>query len=187
MNLYGSEPNAFDADEIELLQELSGDLAFGIRMLRLRVERDHLHEQQQHNDETVKQALAGTIQAIAVTVEKRDPYTAGHQRRVANLSIAIAMELGLDDDRITGLRLGATIHDIGKISVPSEILTRPGELRPMEFEFIKTHPQVGYDIMKDVKLPWPVAEMILQHHERMDGSGYPQGLKERKSCLKRVF
>lgn len=177
MNLYGKEPNAFDADEIKLLQELAGDLAFGIRILRLRVERDHLHEQQQHNDETVKQALAGTIQAIAVTVEKRDPYTAGHQRRVANLGAAIAMELGLSEDRITGLRLGATIHDIGKIYVPAEILTRPGELSPMEFEFIKTHPQVGFDIMKDVKLPWPVAEMIYQHHEHLDGSGYPRGLK----------
>ncbi|MBI5890496.1 MAG: PAS domain S-box protein [Nitrosomonadales bacterium] len=177
MNLYGKEPHAFDADEIKLLLELAGDLAFGIRMLRLRVERDHLHERQQHSDETVKQALAGTIQAIAVTVEKRDPYTAGHQRRVANLSVAIAMELGLSEDRITGLRLGATIHDIGKIYVPAEILTRPGQLSQIEFDFIKTHPQVGYDIMKDVKLPWPVAKMILQHHERLDGSGYPQGLK----------
>ncbi len=176
MNLYGKEPNAFDADEIKLLQELAGDLAFGIRTLRLRVERDRLHEQQQHNDETVKQALAGTIQAIAVTVEKRDPYTAGHQRRVANLSAAIAKELGLSEDRITGLRLGATIHDIGKIYVPAEILTRPGDLSPMEFEFIKTHPQVGFDIMKDVRLPWPVAEMIYQHHEHLDGSGYPRGL-----------
>ncbi|MBI5006620.1 MAG: PAS domain S-box protein [Nitrosomonadales bacterium] len=177
INLYGKEINAFDEDEIKLLQELAGDLAFGIRMLRLRAERDHLHERQQRSDETVKQALAGTIQAIAVTVEKRDPYTAGHQRRVANLSVAIAMELGLSDLRITGLRLGATIHDIGKIYVPAEILTRPGQLSSMEFEFIKSHPQVGYDIMKDVKLPWPVAEMILQHHEHIDGSGYPQGLK----------
>jgi PAS domain S-box-containing protein/putative nucleotidyltransferase with HDIG domain len=177
MNLYGSEANAFDSDEIKLLQELAGDLAFGIRMLRLRDERDHLHDRQQHNDETVKQALAGTIQAIAVTVEKRDPYTAGHQRRVANLSVAIAKELGLSEDLITGLRLGATIHDIGKIYVPAEILTRPGQLSQIEFDFIKTHPQVGYEIMKDVKLPWPVAEMILQHHELMDGSGYPQGLK----------
>ncbi|MFZ2161113.1 MAG: PAS domain S-box protein [Sideroxyarcus sp.] len=177
MNLYALEPNAFDADEIKLLQELSGDLAFGIRMLRLRVERDHLHEKQQHSDESVKQALAGTIQAIALTVEKRDPYTAGHQRRVANLSVAIAGVLGLAEERITGLRLGATIHDIGKIYVPAEILTRPGQLSKIEFDFIKTHPQVGYEIMKDVKLPWPVAEMIFQHHERLDGSGYPQGLK----------
>lgn len=177
LNLYGKEPNAFDADEIKLMQELAGDLAFGIRILRLRSERDQLHERQLHSDETVKQALAGTIQAIAVTVEKRDPYTAGHQRRVANLSVAIAMELGLSEDRITGLRLGATIHDIGKIYVPAEILTRPGQLSQIEFDFIKSHPQVGYDIMKDVKLPWPVAEMILQHHERLDGSGYPQGLK----------
>jgi PAS domain S-box-containing protein len=177
LNLYGKEPNAFDADEVKLLQELAGDLAFGIRMLRLRVERDHLHDQKQHSDETVKQALAGTIQAIAVTIEKRDPYTAGHQRRVANLSVAIAKELGLAEDRITGLRLGATIHDIGKIYVPAEILTRPGQLSHIEFDFIKTHPQVGFDIMKDVKLPWPVAEMILQHHEHLDGSGYPSGLK----------
>lgn len=177
MNLYGIEPNAFDADEIGLLQELAGDLAFGIRMLRLRVERDRLHEQQQHHDDMVKQALAGTIQAIALTVEKRDPYTAGHQRRVANLSVAIAEELGLPEERITGLRLGATIHDIGKIYIPSEILNRPGALSPMEFDFIRIHPQVGYDIMKDVKLPWPVAEMILQHHEHIDGSGYPHGLK----------
>jgi PAS domain S-box-containing protein/putative nucleotidyltransferase with HDIG domain len=176
VNLYGKEPNAFDADEIRLLEELAGDLAFGIRMLRLRGERDRLHEQQQHSDETVKQALAGTIQAIALTIEKRDPYTAGHQRRVANLCAAIARELGLSEDRITGLRLGASIHDIGKIYVPAEILIRPGELSPMEFEFIKTHPQVGFDILKDVKLPWPVADMIYQHHEHLDGSGYPRGL-----------
>ncbi len=177
MNLYGSEPNTFDADEIRLLQELAGDVAFGIRMLRLRTERDHLHQQQLHHDETVRQALAGTIQAIALTVEKRDPYTAGHQRRVANLSVAIAVELGLDEDRITGLRLGATIHDIGKIYVPAEILTRPGQLSQIEFGLIKTHAQVGFDIMKDVRLPWPVAEMIHQHHEHLDGSGYPRGLK----------
>lgn len=177
LNLYGKERNAFDADEIKLLQELAGDLAFGIRMLRLRGDRDRLHEQQLHSDETIKQALAGTIQAIAITIEKRDPYTAGHQRRVANLSVAIAKELGLAEDRITGLRLGATIHDIGKIYVPAEILTRPGQLSQIELDFIKTHPQVGFDIMKDVNLPWPVAEMILQHHEHMDGSGYPSGLK----------
>lgn len=177
MNLYGAEANAFDADEIALLEELARDLAFGIRTLRLRTERDRLHLQQLENNEAIKQALASTIQAIAVTVEKRDPYTAGHQRRVARLTAAIAGELGLAEERITGLRLGATIHDIGKIYIPSEILTRPGQLNPLEFEFIKTHPQVGYDILKDVKFPWPVAEMILQHHEQLDGSGYPHGLK----------
>ena len=96
---------------------------------------------------------------------------------MANLSVAIAKELGLAEDRITGLRLGATIHDIGKIYVPAEILTRPGQLSHIEFDFIKTHPQVGFDIMKDVRLPWPVAEMILQHHEHLDGSGYPSRLE----------
>jgi HD-GYP domain-containing protein (c-di-GMP phosphodiesterase class II) len=110
-------------------------------------------------------------------VEKRDPYTAGHQQRVAELCVAIGRKLDLAEDRLEGLRLGATIHDLGKISVPAEILSRPGKLSALEFAIIKSHPQVGYDIVKDVQFPWPVTDMILQHHERLDGSGYPNGLK----------
>jgi putative two-component system response regulator len=121
--------------------------------------------------------LEQTIQAISLTIEKRDPYTAGHQTRVSQLSVAIAKEMELDEQLIEGLRLGAMVHDIGKIYIPSEILNRPGKLSDIEFMLIKTHSQVGHDIMENVQFPWPVAEMILQHHERMDGSGYPQGLK----------
>lgn len=122
-------------------------------------------------------ALSSTIDALASTLSVRDPYTAGHQSRVSALSVAIGREMGLPEEQIEGLRLGATIHDIGKVSVPTEILNKPGRLSPIEFSLIKSHSQTGHDIIKDVKFPWPIAEMILQHHERMDGSGYPLGLK----------
>jgi putative two-component system response regulator len=121
--------------------------------------------------------LEGFIMAVAKAVEARDPYTAGHQRRVATLACAIASEMGLDEDAITGIRLGATIHDIGKIQVPSELLVKPSALSAIEFEMIKTHPKVGYDILSSIDSPWPIAEIAHQHHERMDGSGYPQGIK----------
>jgi HD-GYP domain-containing protein (c-di-GMP phosphodiesterase class II) len=110
-------------------------------------------------------------------VETRNPYTAGHQRRVARLSAAVASELGLDDITVGGIRLAANIHDIGKLGVPAEILSRPERLLPAELELIQEHPRAGHDIMAGVTLPWPVAEMILQHHERIDGSGYPDGLQ----------
>jgi len=126
--------------------------------------------------ERVQKALKGTIQAIAVTVEARDPYTAGHQRRVADLSAAIASEMGLSADRIEGIRMGGLIHDLGKISVPVEILSKTSRLTDIEFNVVKIHPRVGYDILKDIEFPWPIAEMILEHHERMNGSGYPNGL-----------
>lgn len=121
--------------------------------------------------------LTQTVQSVALTVDKRDPYTSGHQSRVAKLSVLIAQEMGLDENRITGINLGATIHDIGKIYLPAEILNRPGRLSAAEYSLIQTHSQVGYDIMKGVEFPWPVNEIIYQHHERIDGSGYPQGLK----------
>jgi len=125
----------------------------------------------------LRKALETTVRAVAVTVETRDPYTAGHQRGVADLSRAIAMELKLTSDRIDGIQMAAIIHDLGKISVPAEILTKPNKLTEMEFELIKTHPQSGYDILKDIDFPWPIARMILEHHERMDGSGYPRNLR----------
>jgi PAS domain S-box-containing protein/putative nucleotidyltransferase with HDIG domain len=132
--------------------------------------------------ERLEKAMAGTIQAMAATVETRDPYTAGHQQRVAKLSCAIARELGWPDEKITGVLMAATIHDIGKIRVPAEILSKPGRLSTSEFALIKTHPRVGQDILKSVDLPWPVAEIIVQHHERLDGSGYPSGLRDKAIC-----
>jgi putative nucleotidyltransferase with HDIG domain len=135
-------------------------------------ERERLH----------RESLIQTIAAIALTVEKRDPYTAGHQRRVAHLAVAIARELGRDENFIIGLNLGAMIHDIGKLNVPAEILSRPGKLPDVEMSLVRLHPGVGYEIMSGVDLPWPVAEMIHQHHERLDGSGYPRGLREEQIC-----
>jgi len=131
----------------------------------------------------LKKSLTGTIAAVSKAVEARDPYTAGHQQRVAQLACAIAQEMGLDKEQINGLRMGATIHDIGKIQIPAEILAKPGRLTPTEYELIKNHAQVGYDILKDIAFPWPVADVAHQHHERLDGSGYPQGLKGDEICL----
>jgi len=122
-------------------------------------------------------ALEGTIQAISTTIEMRDPYTAGHQRRVARLAEAIALETALPETRVEGLKLAAEIHDIGKIYVPAEILSKPTKLTELEYTIIKTHPQAGYEILKNIEFPWPIATIVLQHHERMDGSGYPGGLK----------
>ena len=124
----------------------------------------------------LQKALNATIQAIALIVETRDAYTAGHQRRVAGLASAIAVEMGLSEEQIEATQMASVIHDLGKVSIPVEILSKPTRLSKIEFSLIKTHPQAGYDILKDIEFPCPVAQIILQHHERMDGSGYPKGL-----------
>ena len=133
--------------------------------------------------ERLRKALGATVQAMAIAVETRDPYTAGHQRRVADLARTIATEMGLSGNAIDGVRTAAIIHDLGKISVPSEILTKPTKLTDLEFGLIKTHARSGYDILKDIDFPWPVARMVLEHHERLDGSGYPNGLKGEQLLL----
>ncbi len=127
--------------------------------------------------EQQKKAMEGTVQAMAYTIETRDPYTAGHQKRVTKLACAIAKAMDLSSDRINGVRLAGGLHDIGKIYVPAEILSKPGKISSVEYNIIKTHPQVGFDILKSIDFPWPVGEFVLQHHERLDGSGYPKGLK----------
>lgn len=126
-------------------------------------------------------SLEATLDAVSVSaanmVELRDPYTAGHQRQVAQIAVAVARDLVLPDEEVQGIEVAATLHDIGKIAIPAEILGRPGRLSPAEFEMVKTHCQAGHDIVAEVPFPQPVAKMILQHHERLDGSGYPRGLK----------
>jgi PAS domain S-box-containing protein len=126
--------------------------------------------------ERVRKTLEAVINAMSVTVETRDPYTAGHQRRVADLARAIATDLKLDANRIEGLYMAAIIHDLGKISLPAEILSMPRKLSEIEFSLVMNHSRVGYDILKDIDFPWPIARMVLEHHERLDGSGYPQRL-----------
>lgn len=125
----------------------------------------------------LKKAMNGTVQAMKLTAEMRDPYTAGHHLRVSNLAVTIAGEMGLPEERTEGIRMAAIIHDIGKVCIPAEILSKPGLLSEVEFNVIKTHPQVGYEILKTIEFPWPIADVVLQHHERMDGSTYPNGLK----------
>lgn len=131
----------------------------------------------------LQEALEATVQALAFTIETRDPYTAGHQRRVTKLACAIAKVMNLPEDRIEGLRMAGALHDIGKISVPAEILSKPGPISDVEFNVIKTHPQWGYEILKNIEFPWPIAQIVHQHHERMNGSGYPCGLKKEKILL----
>lgn len=141
-------------------------------------ERMQMEEERKQSLEKLQKALGGTIRALAATVETRDPYTAGHQQHVADLARAIATETGLSPEQIEGIRVAGAIHDIGKIAVPAEILSKPGKITETEFEIIKTHPRIGYNILKMIEFPWPVAEMVLQHQERMDGSGYPAGLSD---------
>ena len=124
----------------------------------------------------LRKEMKTTLQTMAAAVEARDSHMVGHQRRVTDLACAIATEMNLSSRRINGLSMAGMIHDIGKIAVPEAVLSKPSKLTESEFNIIKTHPQVGYEIVKDIEFPWPVAQIILQHHERMDGSGYPHGL-----------
>ncbi len=140
-------------------------------------ERRKAEEKLESTLENLRKAIGGTIQTIVQVVEMRDPYTAGHQRRVADLARSIATAMGLPSDVIEGIRIAAVIHDIGKVAVPAEILSKPGKLTQNELELIKDHAVTGYDILKHVEFPWPIAEIVYQHHERLDGSGYPRGLK----------
>lgn len=124
----------------------------------------------------LQRTLEGTANALATALEKRDPYTAGHEKRVAKLACAIAEEMGLSKNTVAGIRITAFLHDIGKIVVPAEILSKPSRLNEFEYSIVKTHPDVGYEILKELEFPWPVAQVILQHHERLNGTGYPKGL-----------
>lgn len=127
--------------------------------------------------EKMSRVVDETVKSLAAAIENRDPYTSGHQQRVAKLAYAIGREMvGLDEDRLKGIGVAATLHDIGKLHIPAEILTKPGQLTNLEFELIKTHAQAGYEILQEIEFPWPVARTVQQHHERLDGTGYPSGL-----------
>jgi PAS domain S-box-containing protein/putative nucleotidyltransferase with HDIG domain len=148
-----------------------------LAVLRDITSRKIAEEELAETTEKLRKSLAGTLQAMAHTVEIRDPYTAGHEKRVSALARSIAQEMGLSKAVIDTIRMAASVHDVGKMSVPAEILSKPSRLLEIEMNLIKIHSQAGYDILKDSELPYPVAEIVLQHHERLDGSGYPQGLK----------
>ncbi|MEI6809670.1 MAG: HD domain-containing phosphohydrolase [bacterium] len=145
--------------------------------------RKQTEDKLQHTLDSLRKAVSTTVQVLVSAVESRDPYTAGHQMRVAGLSQMIAMEMGLPNVQIDGIRMAGSIHDIGKLSIPAEILSKPTKLTEIEFALIKEHAQRGYEMLKNVESPWPLAEVIYQHHERMDGSGYPRHLKGKEIMI----
>lgn len=162
---------------ISLIRDVSGNPAGFRGITRDITEKKVAEKKLQKTLESLRKAVGTTIQVLITVLEARDPYTAGHQSRAADLARAIATEMGLNDDIIEGIRMAATIHDIGKVSVPAELLSKPTKLTNLEFSIIKGHSQSGYDMLKNVDSPWPLADIVLQHHERMDGTGYPQKLK----------
>ncbi|UCF71086.1 MAG: PAS domain S-box protein [candidate division WOR-3 bacterium] len=176
LSIHATEANAFDEREIALLQELAEDLSYGIQALRAHIARQAASEELERSYVKLRTTLEETVNALASATEKRDPYTAGHQRRVTQLACAIAKEMKMSEESIEGIRIAGLLHDIGKISVPAEILSKPGRLSESEFSIIKLHSEIGYDILKTINFPWPVAQITLQHHERINGSGYPRGL-----------
>ncbi|HKI62656.1 MAG TPA: HD domain-containing phosphohydrolase [Mariprofundaceae bacterium] len=157
--------------------EENGNIQFSIHLMEDVTLDRRASQALEESSSQLQRALEGTIAAVARMVESRDPYTAGHQQRVARLAAAIAREMGLSSAVVRGIELGSSIHDIGKIQLPAEILSKPGRLTEIEYQLVKAHPEEGYKILKDIEFPWPVAEIAYQHHERLDGSGYPQGLK----------
>lgn len=176
LSIYSIDPDSFDDDEVVLLNELVNDLSYGIRAMHNRIAKVE-------NLRRVQETMEKTIQALANTIELRDPYTAGHQRRVAQLALAIGQELNLTDEQLTSLHLASMVHDIGKIKIPAEVLSRPGKLSEFEYRLVQTHVDASYEILKPIDFPWPIAEIVHQHHECMDGSGYPKGLTGDKMLL----
>lgn len=176
LNLYSAVPRSYLDDEFSLLGEVADLVAFKIHAHQEEERRKALEEELAVHSRKLRKTMEMTIQALAVTIEMRDPYTAGHQKRVTQLASRIAQEMNLGEEEIVNIRLAGIVHDIGKIYVPVEILTKPGRLNDYEISMIRSHPRFGFDIIKETDLPKKIGEIILQHHERMDGSGYPAGL-----------
>jgi PAS domain S-box-containing protein len=168
---------AFNEISASLIRDAEGK-PIGFRGISRDItDRKQVEEQLHQTLDSLRKAVATTIQVLGTASEARDPYTAGHQNRVADLARAIATEMGIPNNTIEGIRMAGSIHDIGKLSIPSEILVKPAKLTDIEFSLIKEHSHSGYEMLKDVESPWPLAEIVYQHHERMNGSGYPRNLK----------
>lgn len=175
--VYSTFPDAFGPVVVEAFTHLAEEIAIG---LRAQEREEQLREEQAERERAQTQraeALAAVVRSISTAMEVRDAYTFGHQNRVATIACAIAAEMGWPEDRMKALQIGAQVHDIGKISVPEDLLIKPGRLTREEWEIVKTHDDTGYAILKDVPFSWPVAEAVYQHHERLDGTGYPRGIR----------
>ena len=161
------------AQLIEEIEALQGKIA---ELERAQAKRKRAGEELRQSYAQLRRTFDETVHALTATAEERDPCAVGHQQRVTRLACAIAKEMGLSEEQIDGIYMAGLTHDIGKTSVPVQILVKPGPLNDLEYGLIKAHSQVGHDILKTIEFPWPVAQIVLQHHERMDGSGYPAGL-----------
>lgn len=182
--LYTRSGDEFDEREARILETLGRDLGHALSALREAGETASLNQLVSERVEyRLHDVIAQTVMALTTTLETRDPYTAGHEERVARFALAIAQRMGMDDDFKCGLHISGLLHDIGKIGIPAEILSKPGRLTTAEMDLVCQHPRIGYDIIKHVDFPWPVARVVYEHHERMDGSGYPRHLKEEDICL----
>jgi len=159
------------------------DAYYGVHFIQDVTAQQRSHQQLEDRSSELRQALEGSVHAIATAVEMRDPYTAGHQRRVGELARAMGQKMALEESVVEGVYFGGIIHDIGKIHLPAEILAWPGRLSALQYALVQEHPDIGYQILRDIHFPWPVAEIAYQHHERLDGSGYPQGLTQDEICL----
>lgn len=177
LTVYAGEPNAFTHNEVELFERMAADLSYGIEAMRMRVWRDRAELSMRRSADRLENMVRGVVETLSSVVEMRDPYTQGHQRGVAALSKLIGEEMGLPSEVLATIEIGALVHDIGKLTVPTETLTKPSRLSNIEYELIKQHSKVGYDMLSHVDFGKPIAEIAWQHHERMDGSGYPRGLK----------
>jgi putative two-component system response regulator len=188
MGAYGYIIKPFRANELMInisnaLRRRSLEISNRLNIVNMEMIIKERTQEVQKAMKRLEKITDGIIHAISLTVETRDPYTAGHQQRVADLARAISMEMGLPEDQVEGIRVAGLIHDLGKIAVPAEILSKPSKLTDSEFNLIKIHPQAAYDILKDIDFPWPLSIVVLQHHERLDGSGYPHGLKGKDGIL----
>ncbi len=175
--VYSTVANAFSDDEIHLFENLASEIGYGLRAIEHRKELVEEVKERQAAQAHLTLALEATIAAMSKTMEWRDPYTAGHQKRVADIAVLIGEKMGLSQDRLQGLHMAGMVHDIGKVAIPAEILTKPTALTDLERKMVQGHVESGYQILKDVPFKWPIADMVRQHHERIDGSGYPLGLK----------
>jgi len=175
--VYSKIPNAFSDSEVELFENLASEIGYGLKVFK---DQETLSEEiktRQAAQTQLLMALHATIEAMSKTMEWRDPYTAGHQQRVAKIATLIGKKLGLDEDRLQGLYMAGLVHDVGKVAIPSEILTKPTALTDLERKLVQEHVNSGYQILKDIPFSWPIADVVHQHHERMDGTGYPLGIK----------
>ena len=174
--VYSSERDTFDSTEISLFSAFAIEVGFGLVVIKRQRLLAAATQPNSAMQEQLSDALRSTIEAMSRTMESRDPYTAGHQKAVAKISVALAASLGWAEAEQQVVYLAGLVHDIGKIAVPSEILTKPSKLSEIEMSLVREHVEAGYQILKDIPFPWPIASMIRQHHERLDGSGYPQRL-----------